>query len=69
MLVRRRRAAAGRRRDFRFVRHNDRNETLLCELADEAEALAEITAASASFGARLAANGNQVQVVLDIGRR
>ena len=54
---------------FQFVRHNDRNETLLCELDDEAEALAEITAASASFGTKLAAIGNQVRVVLDIGRR
>ena len=50
---------------FQFVRHNDSNETLLCELDDEAEALAEIVAASALFGARLAADGDQVSVELE----
>jgi len=49
---------------FQFVRHNDLNETVLCELDKEAEALAEIVAASASFGARLAADGDQVGVEL-----
>src|SRR5262245_55056789 len=43
MLVR---ATVGRgglaRATFQFVRHNDRNETFLCELADEAETLGEI---------------------------
>lgn len=34
------------RAGFRFVRHNDRNETVLCRLADEPDALAEVTAAS-----------------------
>lgn len=38
---------------FRFVRHNAENETVLPPLADVAEALAEITAASAEFGTRL----------------
>ncbi|HET6609821.1 MAG TPA: CapA family protein [Rhodopila sp.] len=40
---------------FRFVRHNDRNETVLSRLADEPEAVAEATAGSASFGAHLSA--------------
>jgi poly-gamma-glutamate capsule biosynthesis protein CapA/YwtB (metallophosphatase superfamily) len=65
MLVR---ATVGRagfeRATFQFVRHNERNETLLCKLAHEPEALAEITAASASFGTRLAAEGDQVLVAL-----
>jgi poly-gamma-glutamate capsule biosynthesis protein CapA/YwtB (metallophosphatase superfamily) len=52
------------RATFQFVRHNERNETLLCKLDQEAEALAEITAASASIGARLAADGDQVRVEL-----
>jgi poly-gamma-glutamate synthesis protein (capsule biosynthesis protein) len=47
---------------FQFVRHNDRNETVLCKLDKEAEALAEIVAASASFGTGLAVSGNQVHV-------
>ncbi len=52
---------------FQFVRHNDRNESYLCRLDDEAEALAEITRASAAFGARLTANGDEVDVELTIG--
>jgi len=47
---------------FQFVRHNDRNETYLCRLADEAEALAEITKASELLGTRLVPEGDQVQV-------
>lgn len=34
------------RAGFQFVRHNDRNETVLCALAEEAEAVEEVTAAS-----------------------
>jgi len=47
---------------FQFVRHNDRNETYLCRLADEAEALAEITSASDPLGTRLMPEGDQVRV-------
>jgi poly-gamma-glutamate capsule biosynthesis protein CapA/YwtB (metallophosphatase superfamily) len=49
---------------FQFVRHNDRNETYLCRLADEAEALAEIIEASAPFGTKLMPEGDQVRVEL-----
>jgi hypothetical protein len=34
------------RAGFRFVRHNDRNETVIRALADEAEAVEEVTARS-----------------------
>ena len=46
------------------MRHNDRNETYLCRLDQEAEALADIMAGSAKFGAQLADEGNQVRVGL-----
>ena len=49
---------------FQFVRHNERNETLLCPLDQESEALAEITAGSASFGTKLAIKGDQVHIEL-----
>jgi len=49
---------------FQFVRHNDRNETYLCRLADEAEALAEIARASTPLGTRLTPDGDQVRVEL-----
>jgi poly-gamma-glutamate capsule biosynthesis protein CapA/YwtB (metallophosphatase superfamily) len=49
---------------FQFARHNDRNETVLCRLADEAEALGEVTKASAAYGTRLTPEGDEVRVVL-----
>ena len=49
---------------FQFVRHNEHNETYLCQLDQEAEALADIVVGSAKFGAQLAAEGNQVRVGL-----
>jgi poly-gamma-glutamate synthesis protein (capsule biosynthesis protein) len=49
---------------FQFVRHNDRNETYLCGLAGEADALAEITKASASYGTRFVPEGDRVRVEL-----
>ena len=48
-----------------FVRHNDRNETFLCALADEAEARAALIKASASFGTALAAEGDEIRVALN----
>src|SRR5262252_2223807 len=47
---------------FQFVRHNDRNETYLCRLADEAEALDEVMRASKLLGTRLTPEGDQVRV-------
>jgi poly-gamma-glutamate synthesis protein (capsule biosynthesis protein) len=65
MLVR---AKAGRggieAATFQFVRHNDRNESFFCKLADEQESLADITARSAPFGTKLVPDGNQVHVQL-----
>jgi poly-gamma-glutamate synthesis protein (capsule biosynthesis protein) len=61
------RVAAGRgieAASFQFVRHNDRNETYLCPLADEADALAEVVAASGSFGTKLTPEGDEVRVAL-----
>src|ERR1700728_4862067 len=47
---------------FRFVRSNDNNETYPCRLADEAETLAELATRSAKLGAKLAPEGDRVQV-------
>lgn len=47
-----------------FVRHNERNETLLCDLKDETATLAELVEASARYGTKLIAVGNQVKVEL-----
>jgi poly-gamma-glutamate synthesis protein (capsule biosynthesis protein) len=49
---------------FRFMRHNDRNETFFRELKDEAAEMAEIVKASAAFGTKLVADGNEVRVAL-----
>jgi poly-gamma-glutamate capsule biosynthesis protein CapA/YwtB (metallophosphatase superfamily) len=49
---------------FVFVRHNDRNETYLCRLADEAAELAHLTKYSGQFGARLTPEGDQVRIEL-----
>jgi poly-gamma-glutamate capsule biosynthesis protein CapA/YwtB (metallophosphatase superfamily) len=61
-------AAAGRQGigsvAFRFVRHNARNETIPCDMAKEADELADLAARSAPFGTRLVAEGNEVQLVV-----
>jgi poly-gamma-glutamate capsule biosynthesis protein CapA/YwtB (metallophosphatase superfamily) len=49
---------------FQFVRHNDHNESFLCDLAREADALADLTATSAAYGTKLVPEGNQVRVAL-----
>jgi len=49
---------------FQFVRHNERNESILRRLDQESEALADNIASSASFGTRLVAKGDQVHVEL-----
>ncbi len=50
------------RTSFQFVRHNAGNETVVCELADEKEMLADLTTRSAALGARLPAQGDEVLV-------
>jgi poly-gamma-glutamate capsule biosynthesis protein CapA/YwtB (metallophosphatase superfamily) len=49
---------------FEFMRHNDKNETFLCALKDEAAALADIVAGSAAFGTKLNAHGGVVEIAL-----
>lgn len=48
---------------FQFVRHNDRNETVPCRLADEAVELADIVRHSEPYGTRFAPKGDTVLVV------
>jgi poly-gamma-glutamate synthesis protein (capsule biosynthesis protein) len=47
---------------FRFVRHNDRNETVPCALAEEAAELADLVAGSAAWGARFVLRGDEVEI-------
>ena len=50
---------------FQFVRHDDRNRTVPCRLADEGAAYDLIAQESAALGTRLAAQGDEV--VIDLG--
>jgi poly-gamma-glutamate synthesis protein (capsule biosynthesis protein) len=50
------------RATFQFVRHNNRNETVLCALAGERTAFAELARRSAQLGAKLSAQGDEVVV-------
>lgn len=47
---------------FQFVRHNERNETVPCRLADEADELADIALRSEAYGTRFTPLGNTVLV-------
>jgi len=49
---------------FRFVRHNDANETVFCAQADEAETLARLTDRASHTGTRLEPLGDQVAIRL-----
>jgi poly-gamma-glutamate synthesis protein (capsule biosynthesis protein) len=49
---------------FRFVRHNDANETVLCELAKESATLTRIGERSARFGTKMETSGETVRIVL-----
>jgi poly-gamma-glutamate synthesis protein (capsule biosynthesis protein) len=49
---------------LRFVRHNDANETIFCRLADEADALADLTTRSKKLGTTLTPEGDRVRIVL-----
>jgi hypothetical protein len=53
---------------FRFVRHNDRNETIVTAPADETEAVAEISAASAALGVQISVEGDCLSIDLAGGR-
>jgi poly-gamma-glutamate synthesis protein (capsule biosynthesis protein) len=56
------RAVAGA--SFKFVRHNSDNETVPCQLCNEAAILEELATRSAPLGAKLAAHGDEVVVEL-----
>jgi poly-gamma-glutamate synthesis protein (capsule biosynthesis protein) len=49
---------------FRLVRHNDRNETVLCALTDEAAILEDLIGRSAALGTRLCVQGDEVRIHL-----
>ena len=49
---------------FRFVRHNERNETVPCPLADEGATLDRLTERSTALGARLIPEGHGVRLAL-----
>ncbi|HUI35620.1 MAG TPA: CapA family protein [Stellaceae bacterium] len=49
---------------FRFVRHNDTNETVLCPLATESETLVRLIDRAARTGTRLQPERNEVRVLL-----
>jgi poly-gamma-glutamate capsule biosynthesis protein CapA/YwtB (metallophosphatase superfamily) len=50
---------------FQFVRHNDRNETVPCDMSKEAGEFADIAGRSAPFGTKFVTEGNQVRVALN----
>ena len=50
------------RAGFRFVRHNDRHETVVSLFADEADALEKIFALSAAPGVGLSVGGNDLSI-------
>jgi poly-gamma-glutamate synthesis protein (capsule biosynthesis protein) len=47
---------------FEFIRHNDDNETYICQLSDEQAELADLEKRSRDLGARLARDGNEVVI-------
>jgi hypothetical protein len=49
---------------FQFVRHNQRNETVPCRVADEPVELADITTRSAAYGTRLLLRGDEADIAL-----
>jgi len=50
---------------FRFVRHNDANETVLCSFAGEGATYDRIAARAADYGTRIEAEGDLVRLVLN----
>lgn len=48
------------RASFQFVRHNERNETVLCAMRDEGETLAKISKRSAPFATCVDVEGDEV---------
>jgi len=52
------------RAGFSFVRHNSRNETVLCRPADEPAALEDVTCRSAAYGTALTLRDDEVVIAL-----
>jgi poly-gamma-glutamate synthesis protein (capsule biosynthesis protein) len=50
---------------FRFVRHNDRNETVIWAPAKEAAELADIITRSATWGTRFTSRGDEVEIEIE----
>jgi hypothetical protein len=50
---------------FQLRRHNDKNETFITPLGNEAEALADIISGSAALGTELKRNGEHVEIALE----
>ena len=49
---------------FRFVRHNDRNETVLCPAGQEPSEFNDIVQRSIAYGTRLTSAGDAVSIEL-----
>ncbi len=52
---------------FRFVRHNDRNETVLCRFAAERAEFDELRTRSAAYGTRFAERGDTMTIAMGEG--
>ena len=48
-----------KRASFQFVRHNDANETVLCQMRDEGETLEKLRKRSAAFSTRIEIEGDE----------
>jgi len=49
---------------FQFVRHNDGNETVPCDMGKEADELSDLVKCSAPYGTKFVREGNQVRLAL-----
>jgi poly-gamma-glutamate capsule biosynthesis protein CapA/YwtB (metallophosphatase superfamily) len=49
---------------FQFVRHNDDNETVLCQLKNEGEVFGQVSAGTTQLGSKLAPQGDEVAIEL-----
>jgi poly-gamma-glutamate synthesis protein (capsule biosynthesis protein) len=49
---------------FRLVRHNDANETYVCDPSKETQALEEITSRSKAYDTRFTTQGDEVRIGL-----
>jgi hypothetical protein len=49
---------------FRLVRHNDANETYICDPSREKAALEEIESRSKAFGTKFTISGDEVLIAL-----